>query len=609
MIHRKKDRPALAAARSGFSTATGYRIEADSRRPSEKRRPRGRRRPDPLAGIFREEIVPLLEASPGLRAVALYEEMMRRHPELHHGVRRTLERRVRGWKAKHGPEREIIFRQKHEPGRRGLSDFTDAGALEVSIAGEPLAHKLYHFRLEYSGFCHAAVVLGGESYVALAGGLQDALWALGGVPKEHRTDSLSAAFRNLKRDAREDLTARYEALLEDYDMKGSRNNRGRAHENGSVEGPHGHLKRAIEDALLLRGSRDFETTGEYRAFLGQVVSHRNARNRERIDAERAVLGPLPGRRSDGFEETLVRVTSTGGFALRRVFYTVPSRLVGHRLRVRLYDDRLVVYAGTEQLMTLPRGHAGPGGRRGRVVNYRHVLPSLRRKPMALLNWVHRDGLFPRGAPTAAPLTRYARVCTTARPAAGWWTCSPWPTTTAAKRSWRPRSTGASMPGNSPIRSSCASASRRSRTASRMSPRPCRPWRTTMTSVPPPCPPEDSHERPFRRGPAATRPAAEAAAAADHAHAVAQLHRACRPGGLAGGAPACRAGQPGGHRPRAAALRAAPGRGEAAAGQDARQLRLHPRARGVEGARGSPGERRHLARGGRKRALVRPARDG
>ena len=221
--------------------------------------------------------------------------------------------------------------------------------------------------------------------MVLGGGLQDALWALGGVPKEHRTDSLSAAFRNLKREAREDLTARYEALLEDYDMKGSRNNRGRAHENGSVEGPHGHLKRAIEDALLLRGSRDFETTGEYRAFLGQVVSRSNARNREKIDAERAVLRPLPGRRSDGFEETLVRVTSTGGFSLRRVFYTVPSRLVGHRLRVRLYDDRLVVYAGTEELMTLPRGHAGPGERRGRVVNYRHVLPSLRRKPMALLN--------------------------------------------------------------------------------------------------------------------------------------------------------------------------------------------------------------------------------
>ena len=378
MTYRKTDRRALAAAKAGFSRATADRIEADPRPPSQKRKPRGRRRPDPLAGIFEEEIVPLLEASPGLRAVAVYEEMMRRRPDLSPGVRRTIERRVRAWKAKHGPEQEIIFRQRHEPGRRGLSDFTDARALEVTVAGEPLAHKLYHFRLEYSGFCHAAVVLGG-------------------VPKEHRTDSLSAAFRNLKRDAREDLTRRYEGLLADYGMEGSRNNRGRAHENGSVEGPHGHLKRAIGDALLLRGSRDFETLDAYRAFLGQVASRRNARSRARIDAERAVLGPLPKRRTDGFEETLVRVTRTGGFSLRRVFYTVPSRLVGHRLRVRLYDDRLVLYAGTEELMTLPRGHAGPEGRRGRVVDYRHVLPSLRFKPMALLNWVCRDDLFPRDA--------------------------------------------------------------------------------------------------------------------------------------------------------------------------------------------------------------------
>ena len=186
------------------------------------------------------------------------------------------------------------------------------------------------------------------------------------------------------------MTRRYEALMADYGMEASRNNRGLAHENGSVEGPHGHLKRALEDALLLRGSRDFETIGAYRAFVAREASRRNARGRERIDAERAVLGPLPKRRTDGFEETLVRMTKTGGFTLRRVYYTVPSRLVGHRLRVRVYDDRLVLFAGTEELMTLRRGHAGPGGRRGRVVDYRHVLPSLRRKPMALLNWVCRD---------------------------------------------------------------------------------------------------------------------------------------------------------------------------------------------------------------------------
>ena len=185
--------------------------------------------------------------------------------------------------------------------------------------------------------------------------------------------------------------------MADYGMEASRNNRGLAHENGSVEGPHGHLKRAVGDALLLRGSRDFERIEDYRALLATVVSRRNARNRERIDAERQVLRPLPKGRSDGFEETLVRVTRTGGFSLRRVFYTVPSRLVGHRLRVRLYDDRLVLFAGTDELMTLPRGHAGPGGQRGRVIDFRHVLPSLRRKPMALLNWIWRDGLFPRDA--------------------------------------------------------------------------------------------------------------------------------------------------------------------------------------------------------------------
>ncbi len=276
MTYRKEDSAALASAKAGFSTATGYRIESDPRPPSQKRKRRGRRRPDPLAGIFEEEIVPLLQANPGLRAVALYEvyEMMRRHPELHAGVRRTLERRVRAWNAKHGPDREIIFRQKHEPGRRGLSDFTDATRLGVTVAGKPLAHKLYHFRLEYSGFCHAAVVLGGESFVALAEGLQDALWALGGCPKEHRTDSLSAAFRNLKLDARDDVTRRYEMLMADYGMEASRNNRGLAHENGSVEGPHGHLKRAIGDALLLRGSRDFETIEDYRTLVAAVASRR-----------------------------------------------------------------------------------------------------------------------------------------------------------------------------------------------------------------------------------------------------------------------------------------------------------------------------------------------
>ncbi len=172
---RKTDTTEVAAARAGFSRATGYRLAAGPPLPSQETRPRGRRRPDPLADVFDTVVVPILENSPGIRPVGVFQELMRRHPELDPGVRRTLERRVRLWRAEHGPEQDVIFRQKHEPGRQGLSDFTHMGEPGVSVAGEPLDHLLCHFRLAWSGFTHARVVLGGESFTALAEGLQDAL--------------------------------------------------------------------------------------------------------------------------------------------------------------------------------------------------------------------------------------------------------------------------------------------------------------------------------------------------------------------------------------------------------------------------------------------------
>jgi len=395
MKYRLTEKPPVAAAKSGFSAATAYRFENDLRLPSQKKAPRRRRRPDPLAEVFAAEVVPMLEAAPGLRAIAVYEELLRRHPALGAGIRRTLERRIRSWRAIHGQDREVIFRQTHEPGRMGLSDFTDMGDDAITIAGAPLDHRLYHFRLAYSGFEHAHVVLGGESFVALAEGLQNALWALGGVPREHRTDSLSAAFRNIGQQAQEDLTYRYEALCAHYGMQPSRNNTGVAHENGAIEGPHGHLKRAIGDALLMRGSGDFDDLGSYRRFIDELVARRNARLAKRIDLERASLIKLPDHRTCDYEDVTVRVTSSGGFTLRKVFYTVPSRLIGHRLRVRLHDDRLDVFIGATHLMTLPRGRALPPGKHGHVVNYRHVISSLRKKPMALLNLVYREQLFPR----------------------------------------------------------------------------------------------------------------------------------------------------------------------------------------------------------------------
>lgn len=399
---RRTHTQSLAAAKAGLSERTGRRIENDPRLPSQKKADRAAvgMLPGPLAAIWDTEILPMLQSLAGLRPITILEEIERRHPETDwRPLRRTLERRIRGWKACHGPEQEVIFRQVHAPGRQALSDFTDTADLKVTIAGQPFVHRLYHFTLAYSGWEHAEVVLGGESFVALTHGLQNALWSLGGVPEDHRTDSLSAAFRNLDAEARRDLTRRYEALCAHYKMTCSRNNRGVAHENGSIESRHGHLKNRIDQALVLRGSRDFDTPVAYRRFIAEVVGRHNARQRKMFDLERPYLRSLPEGRTTDFEEAIVVVTSSGGFILRKVFYTVPSRLIGHRLKVRIYDDRLECFLGGTAFLTLPRGRAPNRhkGARGHVVDYHHVIHSLRRKPQAFLNLVYRDALFPRAA--------------------------------------------------------------------------------------------------------------------------------------------------------------------------------------------------------------------
>jgi transposase InsO family protein len=394
---RRAHSPAIAAAKAGFSTAAAYRFEKDPRLPTQKKAPRERRRADPFADVWDNEVVPMLKAAPGLRPVAVFEELCRRHPALSAGTRRTLERRIRAWRAVEGPDREVIFRQEHPPGRMGLSDFTEVNDLGVTIAGELLDHRLYHFRLPFSGFEHAHVVLGGESFVALAEGLQNALWSLGGAPEQHRSDSLSAAFRNLDADAKEDLTRRYEAFCAHYGMTPTRNNAGVSHENGSIESAHSHLKKALADALLLRASSDFDHLPAWRSFVDEIVGRGNARNAKRIDQERLALKDLPIRRTADYEEVNVDVTSSSAFTLRKVFYSVPSQLIGHRLRVRLYDDRLECFLGSTSMVTLRRGRAQANGKHGHVIDYRHVIHSLRRKPMALLNLVYRDQLFPRRA--------------------------------------------------------------------------------------------------------------------------------------------------------------------------------------------------------------------
>lgn len=394
MSQRKQGKKqTAAAAQAGISESTGRRIEHGTAGSGHKER-HWRTRQDPFAAAW-DEVEEQLKRDPGLQALTLLEWLQERHPGAYSdSLLRTLQRRVKAWQARCGPAKEVMFPQVHGPGLRGLSDFTTLKGVVITISGKALAHKLYHFRLAYSGWCHVRVVLGGESYSALAEGLTEALERLGGVPAEHRTDSLSAAFKNLDADAQADITTRYQALCEHYGMTATRNNPGVAHENGSIESPHGHLKRRIEQRLSLRGSADFDSLADYRHFLDTVVASIHRRNRARIAAERAVLKPPPCTRGVDYSETIVRVTSSSTITLRHELYSVPARLIGERLRVHVYDDRLVLYHGGSELLTLTRARPGADRARRRSIDYRHVIDWLARKPRALSGLAFRDDLLP-----------------------------------------------------------------------------------------------------------------------------------------------------------------------------------------------------------------------
>jgi hypothetical protein len=310
-------------------------------------------------------------------------------------VLRTLQRRLRRWRATCGREREVFFAQEHPPGRQGLSDFTNADELGVRIAGEVFNHLLYQFALAHSGWRSVSIVEGGESFTALSDGMQRALWKLGGAPEEHRTDSLSAAFKNLADPERREWTERYAALCAHYGMRPTRNNPGESHENGSIEARNGSLKTALRQALLLRGSSDFTDRAAYDGFVQDVVQRLNTRVEKRLSAERSALRPLPARRTAEFDESSARVSKYGIFTVRGAQYSAPSRLVGHRLVVREYAERIECYLSGQRVFECPRAVRRAGDRRARQIDYRHMVENLKRKPGAFARWVLRDDVFPR----------------------------------------------------------------------------------------------------------------------------------------------------------------------------------------------------------------------
>jgi transposase InsO family protein len=385
----------VSAAKSGISERSGREIERGRRKAPQATPHDWSTRKDPLSGVWETELVPLLEATPMLQPMTLLELLQEKYnDEYPDKVLRTLQRRVKKWRAFNGPDKEVMFRQTHLPGRLGLSDFTQQKGTVITIQGKPLKHLLYHFRLSYSHWSYMKVILGGESYTALTEGLQEALWRLGGAPQEHRTDSLSAAFKNLSKEAQEDMTERYQAFCQHYSMKATRNNLGVSHENGSIESPHGHLKRRLKQALLLRGSHDFTSIIDYQLWLDGVVQQHNRRNAKAISVDRAALTALPTYKTQDYTEILVKVSSSSTIDVRRVTYTVPSRLQGEMLRVHLYHDRLLCHLGRDLVITLRRDHFPKGQTRAKQIDYRHVVHSLMKKPQAFRYSQIRHDLLP-----------------------------------------------------------------------------------------------------------------------------------------------------------------------------------------------------------------------
>ncbi len=379
-----------AAAKAGMSERTARKYVRCGSMPSALKAPRTwRTRPDPFGEVW-PEIETLLHQDGGLQAKTVWGELNERYPgRFGAGTLRTLQRRFHAWRARSGPQREVYFPQIHRPGVQAQSDFTDMRRLEIRIGGEPFPHLLYHFVLTYSNW-EAASICPSESFESLSTGLQGALWRLGGVPLEHRTDNLSAATHELADSGGRDFTVRYRELLDHYGLRASRNFPGNAHENGVVESVNGGLKTAIDQRLRLRGSRDFPSRDAYQGFIEACLAARNATRGSWLEEERPHLRPLPARALPSYRELYATVSRSSTVRILKRSYSVSSRLRGCRLRVRLHADIIELEYRGECLAVMDR----LVGTETRRIDYRHIIHTLVRKPGAFRNYVFRDALFP-----------------------------------------------------------------------------------------------------------------------------------------------------------------------------------------------------------------------
>ena len=378
----------IAASKAGMDVKTARKYLRARRLPSEMKAERHwRTRQDGFAEVW-PEIREQLRTLPALEAKTIFAALQRQYPErFADGQLRTLQRRIKQWRASEGPAQEVYFVQEHRAGELCESDFTHLTELAITIGGQPFPHTLYHFVLTYSNW-ETGTICQSESFASLSEGMQNALWELGGVPLLHRTDRMTAAVNNLTEQA--NFQKNYQTLLRHYGLEGRKIQTGQPNENGDVEQRHYRLRRALEQALLLRGCRDFAGLEEYRGFLGKLFEQLNSGRKLRLAEEMELLRPLPDRRLGSAKRVRVRVNSGSLIVVERNSYSVNSRLIGEIVEARVFSDHLEVWYGGQKVDQFSRLH----GRTNYRVDYRHIIDWLVRKPGAFANYRYREHLFP-----------------------------------------------------------------------------------------------------------------------------------------------------------------------------------------------------------------------
>ena len=376
-----------AAAKAGMDEKTARKYRKSGKLPNETRVEHSwRTRSDPFDSVW-DELVTKLKTNVGIQAKTLFDDLQRRFPgQFQDGQLRTLQRRIRYWRITEGPDKEVFFPQIHKPGVLGASDFTYMNSLGITIARQPFEHMLYHFVLTYSNW-ETGTICFSECFENLSEGLQNALREVGGVPKQHRTDCLTAA---VKLEKPEEFTRRYQGLLAHYGLQGVHGQPYHGNENGDIEQRHRRFKEALDQALLLRGSRDFADRKEYHNFLSALFAQLNAGRSARFQEELAELGKLPLLRLETERKIDVSVSAHSTIRVGNNTYSVPARLIGESVEARVGSETIEVWYGQRRIETMPRLR-GEGRHK---ICYRHIIDWLVRKPGAFANYRYREDLFP-----------------------------------------------------------------------------------------------------------------------------------------------------------------------------------------------------------------------